>query len=366
MNLIERAFDEFKRGRVGEAERLCRRILTETPGDREANWLLRDLLVHTGRADEVEPTIRRALEANPLDAELLRLHGEALARLGRTDEAIGRLVEAIDRRPVFPKAHEVLSDLLAKAADARPRFSVSVVTPAVGGPCLAQAIASVQAQDYPHLDHLVVVDGAEFADRVRACLPAAPRHPIHVMELPYNTGGEYYNGHRIYGAAPYLVGGHFVAFLDEDNWYEPHHIRSLVAEVARGGLAWAYALRRIVNAEGAFLANDDCESLGQWPAWFRPGEHHVDTNCYLLRRDVAVATSAIWHRRAGDLPSPDRALCKRLLDDWPRCGTNGRYTVNYRVEMTPRSATARFFREGNAVMQQRYGGEFPWRAGGDG
>jgi hypothetical protein len=365
MTRIEAAYDEFKRGRVGEAERICRHILASAAGDLEANWLLCDLLSHTGRADLVEPTARAALAANPNEPDLLRLHGEALARLGRTEEAIGRLTQAIDRRLIFPKAHEALSTLLARCNDPTPRFSASVITPTIGMPQLSQAIASVQAQQYPLVDHILFVDGPQHETAVRNLIPAQPRHPIHLLHLPFNVGGDHFNGHRVYGAAPFLVNGNFVAYLDEDNWFEPDHLGSLMAKVTAAGLCWAYALRKIVTPQGEYVVNDDCESLGQWPVWYRTDAHHVDTNCYLLRRDVALATSAAWYRRAFDVYSPDRALCRQLLRDWPRCGTNGRYTVNYRVEMTEKSATAKFFQEGNAAMQKRYADGFPWRQSAD-
>ncbi len=318
MSGIEAAYDEFKRGRVGEAERICRQILATAPGDLEANWLLCDLLTHTGRADQVEPATRAALADNPDEPDLLRLHGEALARLGRTDEALERLTQAIDRRLVFPKAHEALSALLARRNDPTPRFSVTVITPTIGRPQLVQAIESVQAQQYPLLEHIVVIDGPQHEAAVRAAIPPETQHPIHVLQLPINIGGGGFNGHRVYGATPFLVNGHFVAFLDEDNWLEPDHLSSLLAKITSEGLSWAYALRKVVTPTGQFVANDDCESLGQWPAWYHLDAHHVDTNCYVLRRDVALATSAVWYRRAQDRYGPDRALCRELLRDWPQ------------------------------------------------
>jgi hypothetical protein len=117
-----------------------------------------------------------------------------------------------------------------------------------------------------------------------------------------------------------------------------------------------------VDREGRFITNDDCESLGQWPTWNDSNTHLIDVNCYMLRRDLAMTTSPLWYRRFRDEENPDFLLCRLLLQNHPRCATSGRYTVNYRVGMSPDSVQAGFFLHGNAVMQQRYAGPPPWRA----
>jgi hypothetical protein len=207
----------------------------------------------------------------------------------------------------------------------------------------------------------VVADGPECHEQVRARLPAEPRHPIHFLALPYSVGGDGFLGHRVYGSAAFLANSRYVAFLDEDNWFEPDHVTSLMAKITAEGLVWAYALRKIVDADGRFICNDDCESLGQWPTWNKTG-NLVDTSCYMLRRDVALFANTIWYRRFRDEENPDFALCRKLLKDYPRCGTNGRYSVNYRTGSSQDSVRSAFFVKGNKVTRQRYGEHFPWRA----
>jgi tetratricopeptide (TPR) repeat protein len=369
MSDITRAFQAYESGRPEEAERICRQILATSPTDPQLSWLLSHVLIQGGKAAEAEAVAALALEGNPGDAEwalkawrtrLLTVRGEALSILGRADDAIACLMEAIDRRLINPDAHAALAALLDQRRDPTPRFTVSIITPSVGTPLLARAIESVQGQGYPLVEHFVVADGAQHHDRVRASLPREPRHPVHFLALPINIGGGGFNGHRVYGAAPFLVDGHFVAFLDEDNWFEPEHVASLMAKITAQGLSWAYALRRIVDADGQFLTNDDCESLGQWPNWNRPDLHLVDANCYMLRRDVAIAMSPLWYRRFGEMLSPDFAICDQLLKEYPRCCCCGRYTVNYRVAMTADSMSAQFFFAGNTAIRQRFGDSFPW------
>jgi hypothetical protein len=42
-------------------------------------------------------------------------------------------------------------------------------------------------------------------------------------------------------------------------------------------------------------------------------------------------------------------------------GTSGAYTLNYRLDGNPNSASPEFFLHGNRVMEQKYYGKYPWR-----
>jgi hypothetical protein len=358
---LHEALQTCHAGRFEEAERLCRQFLGAWPRHPQASLLLTQILLLRGRAAEAEELTAFALGGNPGHPDLLTQRGEVLALLGRQEEALGCCTEAIERRLNNPRAHACLAAILAERRDSTPRFTVSLITPSIGSLHLVRAIESVQAQTYSLLEHVIIADGPEHHERVRALLPRKPQHPIHFLALPFNTGGGGFNGHRVYGAAPYLVHGRFVAYLDEDNWFESDHVASLMEKITTEGLAWTYALRRIVNADGQFVTTDDCESLGHWPTWNDPNSHLVDVNCYMLRRDLALAISPLWYRRFRDEESPDFAICRQLLQDYPRCGTTGRFTVNYRVGSSTNSVQAEFFLQGNAVIRQRFREALPWR-----
>jgi Glycosyl transferase family 2/Tetratricopeptide repeat len=350
----------FDAGHFKEAEALARHELGTTPGQLHASLILGKVLLRRGALAEAEEVLGAALSKTPRQPDLLNLRGLARLKLNREAEALDDFDRAIDIRLNHQAAHENLCALLAKRHDPTPRYSVTVITPSIGSRHLRRAIASVQAQSYPYLDHLVVADGPEYREQVRACLPAEPRHQLHFLALPYNVGADGFLGHRVYGSAAFLANSRYVAFLDEDNWFEPDHVASLMAKITAEGLVWAYALRKIVDADGRYICNDDCESLGQWPMWNKAG-HLVDTSCYMLRRDAALVTNTIWYRRFRDEENPDFALCRKLLKDYPRCGTNGRYSVNYRAGSSQESVQAAFFIQGNEVMRQRYGEHLPWR-----
>jgi len=97
---------------------------------------------------------------------------------------------------------------------------VTVITPTTGSHYLKENRASVAAQTYDNVEHLIVIDGEKFAGKV----PATKGLNTTIMQLPHNTGHSQYNGHRIYGAVPYLVDSDYVMFLDEDNYIDPAHI----------------------------------------------------------------------------------------------------------------------------------------------
>ena len=135
---------------------------------------------------------------------------------------------------------------------------MTVITGTTGSRHLHDCLKSVQDQSYPHVEHLVVIDGPEYAEAADGIIANyGTSHPIRTLRLPYNTGRDRFHGHRIYGAAPFLCDGDFVAYLDEDNWFAPNHVESLIDLIAGGELSWAYPLRTTVDDHGTTIATDD-------------------------------------------------------------------------------------------------------------
>jgi len=242
--------------------------------------------------------------------------------------------------------------------------SVCVITGTTGNPKLKKCIESVQEQSYALIDHLVVVDGPEWNEKVDVILGGLEdQRGVKLIRLPHPTGKNYWNAHRIYGAMPSIAMSDFVCWLDDDNWFEPEHIESLVASVTASQAAWSFSFRNIVDADGNFIARDECECLGNLhPTFQNPNDFHIDANCYLLRRDVAIQLSGVWNRPgfvANEL-DPDKLLCRVLMEHFPNGQGTRKYTVNYTVGTTPRSVKADFFLNGNGVMKARYPQGLPW------
>lgn len=237
---------------------------------------------------------------------------------------------------------------------------VTVITPTTGNNFLYDALRSVEKQTYSNIQHLVVIDGANRRSEAELLLRGAK---VTKIQLPYATGIEQYNGHRIYGAMTFIANGDYICFLDEDNWYSDTHVEELVDAVLGGTGSWAYSLRQIRDQKGEFVCYDDCESLGVHPSVL--GDKFVDVGCFFLPKHLALMLAPVWYRRARhpqEQPEVDRAISHILMEQMkvPAVGT-GRYTLNYRVASRPDSVTGEFFLRGNEVMKERLKGERPWQ-----
>lgn len=247
-------------------------------------------------------------------------------------------------------------------------MKITVITPTTGNPYLADCIKSVREQTYNNVEHIVVIDGQsrwQNADEILKAAEFPNGSDEHICTLPYPTGIDRYNGHRVYGAATFFADGDFHLWLDDDNILEPNHIESLVNLVQEKGLHWAYSFRKIIDKEGNVLCLDDCESLGMWASILHPQDFFVDVNCYFVQKEVAVRMAPVWYRkfREPGQPEIDRVIAHTLMaeENGLKFDCTRDYTVKYRVGNTGLSVQAEFFLNGNKTMLERYGGVLPWK-----
>ena len=226
-----------------------------------------------------------------------------------------------------------------------------VITPTTGSPEVIDAINSVANQTM-EVDHLLICDGDQFKDKVESI--AAQYPSVKTCYLPYNTGANGYYGHRIMSAFSHLVDHDYILFLDQDNWYEPTHVESMINTIETTGCQWAYSLRNIYSVDGEYLLKDDCESLGKWKAW--TNTNMVDTNCYCIPREIAIKIASFWHSGWGE----DRVIFNVLHHNFNNYECTGEYTINYRLGGNEGSVTKEFFERGNYIMAKEYNGNFPW------
>jgi glycosyltransferase involved in cell wall biosynthesis len=233
--------------------------------------------------------------------------------------------------------------------------SVTVIIPTTGSKTLKVAIESLANQTYSNLTALIVIDGKEYRGKVDHIIANHHSHlNTQLICLSDNVGANGYYGHRIYAAFSHLVNCDYVLFLDQDCFYSPNHISSMVETLEDTDSDWVYSLRNITDLDGNFLCEDNCESLGKWQAWTQC--YHIDTNCYCLKREVAVAIAGAWHGGWGQ----DRVVFGALKQYFPKYECTGDYTVNYRLDGNPNSVTKEFFEQGNQTMIQKYDYKFPW------
>lgn len=245
-------------------------------------------------------------------------------------------------------------------------MKVSVITSTIGKPQLANCIESVRKQTYENVEHIIFVDGKSRWDQTDEILKAA-EFPYGSREniclLPYPTGLDRFNGHRIYGASAFIADGDYHIWLDDDNSLEPNHIETLVNLIQKDNLDWAYSFRQIVDDDGKLICYDDCESLGKWASVLN--DYFIDLNCFITKKELAVQLAPIWYRKAREpgVMEIDRAISAILMHSKNslKFDCNMDYTLKYRVGSTGISVKADFFLQGNAEMLRRHNNKLPWK-----
>lgn len=233
--------------------------------------------------------------------------------------------------------------------------SALIVIPTTGAATLEDAVNSAVSQTYQHTEVWVIIDGPGFKAAAENTLKKFPA--VKSMVLPANTGANGYYGHRIYAAVSYLFDHDYVLYLDQDNWFEPEHVETMINACETNKWQWCYSLRKIYDATGRYVCDDDCESLGRWPIYLSDRHHLVDTSSYCIHKDVIVNLAPAWYSGWGG----DRRFYSIITAHVKEFGCTGRPTTCYRLDGNEKSVNADFFIKGNEIMRQRYPGGFPWR-----
>lgn len=205
-------------------------------------------------------------------------------------------------------------------------MTVTVITSTIGRPELRQCIESVRQQGYP-VRHMVYVNGPRFHESAREILKDYP--DVHAIYLPEETGDYGMGGSMadVFAAAPFLTRSDWIFYLDDDNFFEPNHVESLMRLAKDNDLKWAYSLRRLVAKDGNYICDDDWCSLGHWPV-VGTDSHLVDNSCYAVSRALAQRMALAWTA----LPFvADRCFYMALQESGERFGCTGLSTVNYRT-----------------------------------
>ena len=234
-------------------------------------------------------------------------------------------------------------------------MTATVIIATTGVPELKSAIKSVLEQTYPTKCY-VVADGIQNHSRTRIIAnDFSDRKNIETCYLPLNVGADGFYGHRVYAAFTHLIDTEYVLYLDHDNMLDKDHVQTCIDLIEKDKLDWCYSLRKIIDKEGNYLCNDDCESLGKWPTYH--GVHLTDTNTFCIKTEVAIKLCQVWHMKWG----ADRVFPSAMSQHFPNFDCTGKYTSNYRVDGNPGSVNKEFFENGNKIMTERYNGVFPWR-----
>jgi hypothetical protein len=156
----------------------------------------------------------------------------------------------------------------------------------------------------------------------------------------------------------HLINHDYVLFLDQDNWFKPEHVDSLINIIESKNLDWAYSLRQIYDKDKNYVTDDNCESLGRWPAWVGEDVYLIDTSSYCFKTSFYRQVCHIWDFGWGG----DRRFYNILKDNIKHDNyvCTGEYTLSYRLGGNEGSVNREFFDEGNKKMHTKYAGKYPW------
>jgi hypothetical protein len=124
---------------------------------------------------------------------------------------------------------------------------VSVVTPTWQRHdfLLDRCIPSVQAQDYPAVEHVIVSDGPDETLRTALGMYRDLAHPVRFHELPGHHADPNY-GHYARVAGVELAAGEYITYNDDDDMLRPYHCRLMAAALDADPGA-GFAISRMVQ-----------------------------------------------------------------------------------------------------------------------
>jgi glycosyltransferase involved in cell wall biosynthesis len=184
---------------------------------------------------------------------------------------------------------------------------VSVVTPTWQRHdlLLTRCLPSVQAQDHPAVEHVIVSDGPDenlrdFLSKVRKT-----RHPVRYAELDAHESEPHY-GWRAQLRALAIARGAYIGYCDDDDALRPEHCRLLAAALdADQDAGFAVSRMTVHSPQGDSV-------VGWGPLAFG----NVGSPMIMHRREIAQ--TATW-RQAGLGEDWD------LVDRWLKAGIRDAY-----------------------------------------
>lgn len=208
--------------------------------------------------------------------------------------------------------------------DMQKPFDVAVVTPTILRPNLTRAIESIYAQDFK--GRIQVLIGIDRRDGDMEIINALRRNcPGHIGLTVYDPGystaqrnGSLYSafsGGSMRTVLSYAANSRLLAYLDDDNWWAPHHLSDL-RETIRG-CAWAFSRRWFVDVKTLeIICEDDFISVGPGKGMFAQRHNGmVDTNCLMMDKMKCHFVLPHWcNAMFADQSGTDRWIFKALLN----------------------------------------------------
>jgi hypothetical protein len=121
----------------------------------------------------------------------------------------------------------------------------------------------------------------------------------------------------------YLANSANLAYLDDDNWWAPSHLRTMLAAIR--GHQWAYSKRWYVDPETRQpLCVDEWESVGPGKGYFQKIGGWVDPNCLMIDKLACEPILRFWSLPLPGIPAgylADRHVYHFLHSNFRGAGT---------------------------------------------
>jgi hypothetical protein len=236
----------------------------------------------------------------------------------------------------------VIQDLLAYRKNRRLRSlqqptAVAVVLQTIVRPSVERAIRSVFAQDLNARIHLLIgvdkrVGSRSLLDRVLSSCP--PNIEVTLFDPGYSTSARHGGVHSNYfGGAlrtilTFAANSPYVAYLDDDDWYEPRHLSSLLNAIR--GHQWAFSLRSFVNPHNIeTMCVDTIENVGPYRGVYASWGGFACPSSLMIDKLACAAILHLWSEAGtprGD--AEDRVFFSALCRHTNSYGETGLATVN--------------------------------------
>ena len=217
---------------------------------------------------------------------------------------------------------------------------------------LSNCIASVKAQTYPVVHYIVCDEGFNQYAELRRLYPE-----LRICYWDGFVGGKDVEGRRLYAASALLVNEDVTFFCNDDDWYKPNHVQSIMAKIDEG-YDWAYCLRSVYDKDGVYVLDDDCEALGELhDCWQAQGHRFVDWCMWGMKTEnLKMIASVLAQPGWGG----DRKFYATAKQVFPKFTWSGERTFCFRLGGNEYSVDRGFFEKGNYTMLQKYDNKLPW------
>jgi hypothetical protein len=220
-------------------------------------------------------------------------------------------------------------------------MDAAVVMPTILRPHLMQALQSIFAQRFQGRIHILIgIDNpaGDLAILDAACAQRPSHCAVQVLWPGYSTSVRHGgltppgDGGALRSVLTFLANSPYVAYLDDDNWWDPDHLTLMRGAIDYAD--WAFALRWFVHPETRRpICVDVWESVGPGQGLFRDAfGGFVDPSCLMFNKLACPAVPHRWNfPLSGDPMSADRSVFAALSQSHVARST-GRPTVFYTLQ----------------------------------